>query len=253
MKEKIKIDLKLPEKIFGLDRSFLALFLLPMGLLLLFLLSLRLILIPKIAEIKNVNLKIKTVTDNTSKINEQNKYLSSMNQEELQKNADYLNDAVLKDKKSYLLLGVIRSVANKFDYQIESFSLSPGEIKSDIKTNELSDTTQLPLEVSMSGPKDKNLDLILALEKTLPILFIDKFEKRVSGDSVSMNLTVHSYYISGDINIDTKSITLSELTLSKEESALVEKISSFTKIENNQFDVGTSEFQQYSRANPFSL
>ena len=249
------MNLGLPEKIFGLDRSLLLLFLPPLGLFLVFLLSLKLVLLPNLTEIGAVRGKINTTENSTSKINEQNKYLASVDQEELQRNSDYLNDAVLKDKRSYVLLGIIRSVANNFNYQLTSFSLSPGEIKSDNNSNlnTVKNTVQLPLTVSMVGPKENNLNLILALEKTLPILFIDKYETKTNGDSIELDLMVHSYYISDETNIDTNSISLSDLILSKSESALVEKISSFTKIGDNQLNVGTSEFQQYQRGNPFGI
>jgi len=249
------INLGLPEKVFGIDRSFLLLFLPPLGLFLVFLLSLNLVLMPKATEIGTVRQRINTAESSTSSINEQNKYLLSMDQEELQRNFDYLNDAVLKDKRSYVLLGVIRSVANRYNYQLVSFSLSPGEVKGDDngKSSAVANTIQLPLSVSMMGPKENSLNLILALEKTLPILFIDKYETKKNGDVIGIDLTVHSYYISDESSVKTDNISLSDLILSKSESALVEKISSFIKIEDNQLNVGTSEFKQYERENPFSL
>jgi hypothetical protein len=254
MKKNSFMTLGLPEKIFGIDRSFILLFLPPFVFIVVFLISLNLIFVPKITEIKTIGQKIKTVESGTIKINEQNNYLASIDQAELQKNADYLNDAILKDKKSYLLLGVIRSVSNRFNYQVESFSLSPGELKSGSdKSGTVANTVQLPLSVLMVGPKENSLELILALEKTLPILFIDKFETKTSGDSTQMDLTVHSYYINDEVNINTDKITLNDLILSSQESALLDKISGFTKIDNGQLNVGTSEFQQYNRENPFSF
>jgi len=251
----MKESFKLPDKIFGLEKLLLTLFLPPLGLIVFFLISLNFILIPKVSEIKNVNIKISEVNSKTDKVNEQIKYLSSIDSEELQKNADYLDNAVLKNRQSYLLVGIIREVANKFDYQIESFSLAPGELKDDeIKSKtSLRDMVKMPISLLLSGPKDKSLELILALEKTLPILFIDKFETSTGGNITNLDLTVSSYYLSDEINMDTSSVSLSDLILSKEESALVEKISSFTKIEENQSDVGTTEFRRYQRENPFSL
>lgn len=251
----MKESFKLPDKIFGLEKSFLVLFLPPIFLVLFFLISLNFVLIPKINEIKSVNNKINEVNSKTDKINEQIKYLNSVDSEELQKNADYLDNAVLKSKQSYLLVGIIREVANKFGYQIESFSLTPGELKNSETKNKtsLGNTTKMPISLLLDGPEDKSLELILALEKTLPILFIDKFETSTSGSIAKLNLTISSYYIDNDINIDTNTVALSDLILSNEESALLEKISSFSKIEENQSNVGTTEFKQYQRENPFSL
>jgi len=251
----MKESFKLPDKILGLERSLLALFLPPLFLILFFLLSLNFVLVPKINEINSVSKKIDEVNFRTDKINEQIKYLNSIDPEELQRNADYLDNAVLKNKQSYLLVGIIREVANRFGYQIESFSLTPGELKdSDIKNKtSLGDMTKMPIDLLLDGPKDKSLELILALEKTLPILFIDKFETSTSGNITKLNLTISSYYIDNDINIDTNTIALSDLILSNEESSLLEKISSFSKIEENQSNVEFVEFKEYQRENPFSL
>jgi len=244
---------KLPDKIFGLEKSLLMLFLPPVGLLVLFLISLNLILIPKANEIRTVKQKTSTVKTNTDKVNEQIRYLSSVDSEELQRNAEYLDNAVLRNKKSYLLVEIIRQVANKFNYQVESFSLTPGEIKAEeTEKTSLKNMKKLPVNLMLFGPKDKSLELILALEKTLPILFIDKYDVTTSGSYSKLELVVSSYYISDETNVDTNNITLNDLILSSDELALVEKISSFTKIEENT-SAQTSEFEQYQRENPFSL
>lgn len=256
MKKKNFFSLKLPDKILGIDKLFLGLFLAPLVLFLLFLASLKFILIPKINDISVVGAEIKKIKNNTNKFKEQNQYLVSIDQDQLQKDTTYLNNAVLKDKKSYLLVGIIREVANKFNYQIESFSLTPGEVKGEesIKIASSENVVKLPITLSLVGPEKQSLDLILALEKTLPILFIDKFEKKDSGELSQLNLTVSSYYIGSNTNIETNSIVLSDLILSKEESDLIAKISGFNKVENNSLDMETPEaFQQYQKENPFSL
>lgn len=250
----MKIDLKLPDKIFGLDSALLMFFLPPLGMIFLFLISLKFILLPKFDEIGLVKNEINKVNASTSKLNEQIGYVGSIDQEELQKNTEYLDNAVLKDKKSYLLVEIIREVANRFDFQIESFSLTPGEIKDDSsKVASLKNMIKMPVNLLMSGPKDKSLDLILALEKTLPILFIDKYETSISQGSVELDLTVSSYYIPEGKDVDTNNVSLNDLILSDEESKLVEKISSFTKIEENKQKTETLEYQKYDRKNPFNL
>lgn len=256
MKKNNFFDLKLPDKIFGLDKSFLGLFLIPLALFLLFLISLRLILIPKMNDISTISAEIKRIKTNTTKIKEQNAYLANLDQAELERNASYLDSAVLKDKKSYLLVGIIRSVANRFNYQIDSFSLTLGEIKSDesSKIIKSGDAIRLPINLTLSGPKEESLNLILELEKTLPILFIDKFEKKDSKNLSQISLTISSYYLESNLNVEANNIALSDLILSKEELALISRISGFTKIENNTLDVGTSvNFKEYQRENPFSL
>jgi hypothetical protein len=247
---------KMPDKIFGLEKTLILLFLPSLGLILLFLVSLNLVLRPKMVEIGEIGIKIDEIKINTNNINEQNRYLASIDEEELKKNADYLDNAVLRDKKSYLLVGVIRKLASRFNYQLESFSLTPGELKEDdeeIKISSSQDIVKMPVSLLMIGPKEKSLDLISALEKTLPILFIDKFETKISGNLSQLDLVVSSYYIKDTIDIETEKIGLNDLILSKEESDLIKRISVFTKIENDQRGNEAFEFQQYQRENPFSL
>ncbi|MDD2483197.1 MAG: hypothetical protein PHE32_01650 [Candidatus Shapirobacteria bacterium] len=258
MKKNKFFSLNLPDKVFGIEKSLLMFFLPPLCLIVLFFIILNLVLVPKINEIGEIKNKINEVKANTDKIKAQNKYLMSIDQEELKRDAEYLDNAVLKDKKSYLLVEIIRGVADDFGYQIESFSLTPGELKeeeeeSSIKISASNDTVKMPINLTMIGPKEKTLELISALEKTLPILFIDKFETKNSGGLTQLNLTVSSYYVNDKSNIETENITLDDLILSKEESALITRISSFNKIENNQVDTGNSEFKKYIRENPFSL
>lgn len=256
MKKNSFFSLNLPDKIFGLEKSFLMLFLWPIILVVLFLISLNLLLLPKINEIGGVNKKIDQVKNNINKVKEQNKYLMSIDQEKLKINAEYLENAVLKDKKSYLLVGIIRGVANNFGYQLESFSLTPGELKEEEGSTNVSvskDTVKMPVNLSMIGPKDKTLGLISALEKTLPILFIDKFETKSLGNLSKLDLTVSSYYINDKTSMETENITLNDLILSKEESDLIDRISSFSKIEKNESESENSEFKEYNRENPFSL
>jgi hypothetical protein len=256
MKKNTFFSFNLSDKVFGIDKSLLMLFLPSLGLIILFFIILNLVLMPKINEIGLIKDKINEVKANTNKIKAQNKYLMSIDQEELKKDAEYLDNAVLKDKKSYLLVEIIRGVADNFGYQVESFNLTPGELKeedSSIKISSSNDTIKMPVNLMMVGPKDKTLELISALEKTLPILFIDKFETKNLGQSAQLNLTVSSYYINDKSNIETENITLDDLILSKEESDLIIRISSFNKIQNNQAENGISKFKQYNRENPFSL
>lgn len=255
MKKNNSLSSSLPDKIFGLERSLLVLFVPLLILVVLILISLNLVLVPKIKEISEIKDKAIEMKANTNKIDEQNKYLVSVNKDKLKKDGEYLDSAVLKDKKSYLLVGIIRGIANQFNYQIESFSLTPGKLKDDesIKINNSDQVTKMPISLLMFGPKDKSLDLILALEKTLPILFIDKFETKTTGDLTELNLIVSSYYVGDKSKVDTNSVTLSELRLSDDEEELIKRVSNFSKTEDNQSGTGSAEFQQYQRENPFSL
>lgn len=256
MKKSSFFSLNLPDKIFGIEKSFLILFLPPLVLIILFLIVFNLIFLPKISQIGEIKASTEKVKLNTSKIREQSNYLMSIDEEELKRNAEYLDNAVLRDKKSYILVEIIRGVANKFNYQLESFSLSPGELKEDDSNSNLSDSeiVRMPIKLSMIGPGENDLDLVLALEKALPILFIDKFEIKSVGELSILTLSISSYYISDKMEMETDNLTLSDLILSKDEAELIKRISTFDKIEVTQLEIeDDSEFKIYERPNPFSL
>ena len=183
MKKNNFFNLNLPDKMFGVESAFIKIFLIPIPLIVVFLISLNLIIIPRISEIKSVSDKVKSTDSQNSLVKTKNNYLKSIDQIELEKNAKFLNSAVLKEDKAYILTEIVKKIADKYSYYVDSFSINPGEIKSDdgsdIKiTGDTNSIKKTPITVSLSGPKDKMLDLITALENSLPILFIDKFETK---------------------------------------------------------------------------
>lgn len=249
----MKLDLKIPDKLFGLESALLILFLQPLLLVGLFFLSLKYIIIPRVDEITQVKSEINKTLLSTNKLNDQVAFLASVDQEELKKNTEYLDSAVLRDKKSYLLVEIIRKVADKYDYSIEGFSLTPGEIKEEEERVSLKNMIKMPVSLVLYGPEEKTLELLLALEKTLPILFIDNYKTANIKNTTKLDLTVSSYYLPESSDANTNIISLNDLILSKEESALVEKISDFIKIDLGQDNNQETEFKKYDRKNPFNL
>lgn len=249
----MKLDLKIPDKLFGLESALLILFLQPLLLVGLFFLSLKYIIIPRVDEITQVKSEINKTLLSTNKLNDQVAFLASVDQEELKKNTEYLDSAVLRDKKSYLLVEIIRKVADKYDYSIEGFSLTPGEIKEEEERVSLKNMIKMPVSLVLYGPEEKTLELLLALEKTLPILFIDSYKTANIKNTTKLDLTVSSYYLPESSDANTNIISLNDLILSKEESALVEKISDFIKIDLGQDNTQETEFKKYDRKNPFNL
>ena len=112
---------KMPDKIFGISSSLIKLFLLPLGIILVFLFSLRVVIIPRISSITSVKNSISKIESEIDSTNEKRAYLAAVDQNELINNEKYLASAVLQAKNSYLLVGVIRDIADKFDYQVRSF------------------------------------------------------------------------------------------------------------------------------------
>lgn len=252
------LSLKAPEKFFGIDKSLLKLFLTPLLIVVLFFISLSLVIIPKINDIKN---NIKVINDVNSQIkltNEKKNYLTSVDIEQLNKEADVLDKAVLKEKKSYLLVGVIRKIADSFGFQIKSFLVNPGEIKNNLsetlKVSNKETAVRMPVSVVLTGPSNRNLELIKALENSLPILFIDKFSSETNNGVSELEMMVSSYYVPSKNDYTSGNLTLKDLQLTTEESELLSTINKFGTVEGgvNQ-EIGNKEFVEYNRNNPFSL
>lgn len=252
------LSLKTPDKIFGIEKALLKLFLVPLAVVVMFLISLGLIVIPKIDDIKN---NINVINDVNSQIkltNDKKNYLSSVDIEQLNQEADVLNKAVLKEKKSYLLVGVVRKIADNFGFQVKSFLVNPGEVKNGssetLKVSNKETAIRMPVNVVLVGQSDKNLELIKALENSLPILFIEKFDSKTNNGISELEMTISSYYVPDKNDYTSGNLTLKDLQLTTEESELLSTISKFGTVDGGvSSETGNSKFVEYNRYNPFSL
>lgn len=246
------------KKTFGIEVVFLQLLLLPAGVLLLFIVILFLVVFPRVETIQDTNNK----TDNTNKMTETVKekveYLSGIDPVDLKQNAERLNSAIFAEKNSYFLINIIRIIADQFEFQIQDFSLSPGEVKQEeLVTKTVVDAvTRIPIDIVLVGPKVKYLDFVEALEKSLPILSMDSFKLVTAQESIKLTLTLTAYYVPTKNTLDISKLTLADLTLSKEESGLINKLIDFNRASTGSIGIGESSSQRfikYSRPNPFSF
>lgn len=252
------LTLKAPDKIFGVEKSLLKVFLVPLVFLVLFLISLVIVIVPKVGDIQNNIDKISDLNSQIKLTDQKKAYLSSVDLEQLNQEASLLNKAVLKEKKSYLLVGVIRKIADKFNFQIKSFSVNPGEItdggNTTLKVSEKETAVRMPVTVTLVGPGDSNLPLIKSLENSLPIMFIDKFDSKTVDGISELNLVVSSYYVPERSDYTSGNLTLNDLRLTDKESELLSTIGNFED-DSGVTDENNSEpqFVEYNRDNPFSL
>jgi len=252
------LSLKTPDRIFGIERALVKLFIKPLIVVVLFLVSFGLVILPKIDEIKNNVSVISDVNSQIKMTNQKKSYLASVDLEQLNREAEILDKAVLKEKKSYLLVGVVREIADNFGFRVKSFLVNPGEIKDGssgtlkVATKEMA--TRMPVSVVLIGPSDKNLDLIKALENSLPILFIDKFDSKSLNGISELEMTISSYYIPSKNDYVSGNLTLKDLQLTEEESNLLSTISKFGTVDGGVNEKnGPTQFIDYNRSNPFSL
>jgi len=251
---------KMPEKIFGISSSLIKLFLLPVGVVVAFIVSLGLIIIPKFDSLVSLNEAIGTVRSEIKSTEQKKAYLASIDQEELVKNESYLSSAVLQEKNSYLLVGVMRSIADKHNFEVKSFSINPIKIKeegSSLKVADKDVAVKMPINIVLSGPEEKSLELIKAIENSLPILIIDNFNITTKSGVSELELTVSSYYIDDKTEFVSGNLTLNDLQPTKEETDLLTEISGFDRNDSliqSLTDQNTQgkTFEEYNRENPFT-
>jgi Tfp pilus assembly protein PilO len=252
-----EFNMNLPDTIFGLEIGLIKVILLPIPLIIGFVLCLFLVIIPKFDEINQIKTKTTQIKDQTRQVTEKINYLQSIDKEELKTNASYFDYALLKEKQTYVLVGIIRSIADKYGFQVKSFAIFPGTLKTEdkVKINDKEVLTKIPLSVNLIGPKDKHLDLLMAFEKSLPILIIDQFEISTSNDVAELEMTVSSFYMSDKAISNTATLSLNDLMLKKEEKDIIGKLSQFEKIEFGSMNASDSgkQYIQFDRPNPFSL
>ena len=246
----------MPEKIFGISSSLIKLFLVPLVVIVFFLTSIGWLIMPRIESLKSLKNSNEMVKEQIKSTDEKRGYLLSIDQFELKQNADYLSSAVLPEKNSYLLVDVIRNIVSNYDYNIMSFSLSINDLKDEqgsLKVAEQKMATKLPLNIEVSGPSEKMVDLIKGLENSLPIIFIDNMETTKQGAVSSLKMSISSYYMSDNLEANYEKLTLNDLKLTKEESDLLTKISEFDKSVSQEGLSGLEDgtFVEYNRPMPF--
>ncbi|MBU3935431.1 hypothetical protein KJ909_02035 [Patescibacteria group bacterium] len=250
----MKIAVQLPEKIFGLETVLLKIFVLPIFLLLLFLISFFKVVLPKFDQIASLKRETNEVTRKKTLVEKKRDYLLTVNEEELQKKADFLAKALLQQKDAYTLVGVVRKIAAKYGFYIQSFLVSPGEMSGDENKKKELEVSKIPIAFVLTGPKEKYLDLMMGIERSLPVLAVDSFDMSSAVSQVELNLRVSSYYIEEKKEFNIVEVDLLDLMLSAKEEEMLSTLSSFDfvgrEILPNQQE---KDFVEYGREDPFNL
>lgn len=247
--------IEVSDKIFGMDKRIFTLWLEPFALFLVMFVSTFLIIVPKINEgLAKLN-ENKSVIKKTADVNEKINYLQTIDQEEIQKNAQKLASGLLPEKSSYLLLKVIQNTAQKLNYNIDDFSISMGDVKEETGENiKVTSFDKIPIQVNLIGPAENYLALAKTLERSLPIMSISKYEmSSKTGGVTTVKLAVYAYYMREVTNFKLENMSLSDLTLNQAESDLLATISEYSELDVNSMEgVGESgTFVKYERVDPF--
>ena len=247
------LRMNMPEQIFGVESGILLIYLRPLVLVIMILASINLIVMPRISEMEMMKKQSRDFAKKTKDLNEKIEYLIRVDQTELMKQTQFLKSSLMNGKDSYYLVNIVRKITQKFGFSVESFSINPGIV------TEAGVEPKLPIKVVIVGPKEKYVELLLAIERNLPILSIDSFDIRSSGVNTELTLGMSSYYLSEAAVSKSANVTLADLTMSQEESDVLKKLSSFTPVENAPvagIEPGETEqkrqFVKYERGDPFN-
>lgn len=253
-----KSHINIPDKLFGVDSGLILVFLPLVGLILLLVMIFNLVAVPKFTDLLETLKKIELAKAEIAQINAKKNYLLSINQEELVKNERFVSNSLLPEKNSYLLVNIVRKIADKYGFQLDSFLVKMGSVKEGEAGKVVGDgTAKVPVKLTLIGPTNRYLELVNGLERSLPILSIDTFSMSVIRDLVVLDLTLSSAYIESKLEVNPNKLSLAELTMTKTEADLLLRLSDeFTVVENLDMAEAMLKgqgYQKYSRKNPFSL
>lgn len=250
------MKINLPDKIFGIDGRIFALFLKPLGLLIIILISIVGVAIPKFKEFGERMKEIKQVTIKTDEVNQKRTYLQTVDQEQIIKDANKLAQALLPEKNSYLLVRIIRNAAAETGYSVDDFSISMGDIKEaetegKTETSSNEDYDRIPVILTLVGPSQNYLSLVKIIERSLPVMSIDRFEMKSKGDVATIKLSVLAYYLKDVTNLKLENLTLKDLTPSEAEVSLLSTLGEYKNMAIGGEDKSSGEFIKYERNDPF--
>lgn len=252
-----KSSLELPEKIFGLDTALMVIFIKPIGLILILLVVFNLVVLPRIGEAQETYSLIQSVGAKEKNYLQKINYLKSIDQESLQRDENLVTSSLLPEKNSYYLVNVIRKIADKYGYMVDSFSVRLGELEvgKGVKT-ETKGYVPIPVSLVMVGPSGNYFDLALGLERSLPILKLSTFDMKNTSGVSTIQLQADGFYLSDKKLVESDKLTLADLTLKQEENELVSQLSQYQILDDASGLGGIfskqKEFVKYQRLDPFS-
>jgi hypothetical protein len=183
-------------------------------------------------------------------LNEKVKYFSTVNQDRLKQMEKVLNEAVFKQDKSYYLVGVIQKIASEYGFEVDSFQAQVGEIGKNQEAKKV-ESVNLGIKVVMFGPKDKYLELVTRLERTLPVLSINNFEIKSASDLVGIDMSVNAFFIPKQGEANVNQLSLSDLQMSEKELSLIGELEKYQKFGEDQTLGAEKTYTPYQKTNPF--
>jgi competence protein ComGC len=243
----------MPGKLFGKDTAVLLVWLWPILIIIFLIYVFILVAIPEIGQISTGFGQIKKINAETKKINDKRIYLSTLDQDELKSKSNLIENGVLSEKNSYLLIKIISRVVAEFGYSVGDYSVSLGDLKEVDQTVAKFDYQKVPVEVAVSGPKDNFLPMVAEIENSLPILSIDDFKMNNSGGVATIKMSISAYYLPNWNQAKLESLSIADLTPNKDESDILTKIEGYKYYGPAAagFSNRSKDFKSTGRVDPF--
>lgn len=248
-----KLKRYLPDKLFGKDVGILLVWVVPGLIMVVLILIFMGIVVPKFDSVKSLFGQIDKVTKDTKLLNEKRVYLLSLDQAELKSKSALVENGVLSEKNSYLLVKIISKVVADFGYTIGDFSVTLGDVKEIDKKTAKFDYQKVPVEVVVSGPKANFLAMVSGIEKSLPVLSIDNFNMVGSGEAATIKISISAYYLPEWTLGKLEGLSVTDLTPNKDESAILSQIGGYKYYGATEGEIGKSnqKFIPSDRVDPF--
>lgn len=208
------------------------------------------IILPKITEINKQLKLVDEIKQKTRLVTEKINFLNSVDQGKLLKNESNVSAALMADKSPYWLVSLVIKVGEALGYSTVSFMVSPGIVGEE--TGE-GGPKEVRANMVLSGPKDKYIDMLWAVENSLPVITITDFKMKASGDIADLELSLGAEYLPTKQGTDLNKLNLKDLVLESKEIELLDKLAGLKKIEGVEMASPSGERIRYERANPFIL
>lgn len=185
--------------------------------------------------IKEMRASVDQLKKDEQELRERYLMLSSLDEKNLEQQAALAELAVPSEKNIPFILQAFRNAVEKNGYLIKEFQFSPGEIsKQEVTLDAGKVIEELPLTINLIGPS-ANLDqLINQLENTVPLFEIIDVDFKVDKDQpnkASLELKLLTFYSPPLAKADIEAVRLEHLVLSEEESALLDKLDTYSRPE----------------------
>lgn len=248
-----RIKSALPDKLFGKDIDLILVWMPLCGVVLFSLFLLNVVVVPKVGEVNDIFVQINKVENEIKLLNDKRNYLASLDQNELQSKSSLVENGVLSEKNSYLLIKVVSKIASNFGFSMGDFTVTLGDIKEIDKTSVKFDYQKVPVEVELTGPKSKFLEMVSEIENSLPVLSINSFNMTSNGDEATIKMNVSAYYLPNWNQTKLEKLSVTDLTPSKDEQGVLTKIGGYKYYGVVEGQIGgvKDTFKPSDRIDPF--